>query len=658
MAPRTHILSYGMFDSLTGYSYNAEDTAVADAHARGARVVNMSYGPIAPSYLFNHYYFERMYTVMPQYKEMVFVKAAGNAGYYLTSDTYVSYSVAATQDPSVDLSNLIIVGAVDSNRVTTPWSNAPGESCFLLPGETVCQEKNKFKYFFMVAPGLNIHGAVSDSDGWNCWFTDPPTPKRPCTHSFANKSGTSMAAPHVSGAVAMLHGRWPVLKNNATATANILFTTADDLGEPGVDGIYGWGFLRVDKAFSPLGTQYMADASKRYPWGLNVVSSLSGQDIPRSNIHLSNALREVARQAAYVSVFDSYDRDFQLPLMTRQRDMSSLLRSEMGFSGLQKSETELVRSVGDTWSFMGIAKTTGEPNFIDTSWTLSLENIFGTAKIGYSSPDSWLHQPGGLALLRAESDVTTTGLNPSLQLVKDGAHISNQMDLSSNIVLATTYATNNLGIDTGRVLAPAEAFVLSVTGTNQTEKWIGNVTVGQINEEDGLLGSHLAGAFGQGGGFKTTSLTLSSDFNLASDVVLSTSYTMAQSDVRASNLDSGLLRMSERLTSDAFVVGLKKNDFLRESDQIYAAVSQPLRIANGIARLSHVDYYQASGEPVYRTVDIDLAPGGREFSLQLGYSSNLNNDSTVKVLLYHARDHNHVVGSQSSGGLVRFGWSF
>jgi len=232
------------------------------------------------------------------------------------------------------------------------------------------------------------------------------------------------------------------------------------------------------------------------------------------------------------------------------------------------------------------------------------------------------------------------------------------MDLSSNIVLATTYASNSLGVDENRALAPAEAFVLSVTGTHQTEKWIGNVTVGQVNEEDGLLGSHLAGAFGQGGGFKTTSLTLSSDFDLASDLVLSTSYTMAQSDIRTSNQDSGLLRMSEHLTSDAFAVGLKKSGFLKEDDLIYAAVSQPLRITNGTARLSHIDYYQASGEPIHRTVDIDLAPGGQEISLQLGYTSNLNNHRTIKVLFYHTHDYNHVAGSRSNGGLVRFEQSF
>ena len=64
-------------------------------------------------------------------------------------------------------------------------------------------------------------------------------------------SGTSMAAPIVTGAVALLHSYWGHLKNNPQATASILFESATDLGAPGVDAVYGHGLLNIQAAFDP-----------------------------------------------------------------------------------------------------------------------------------------------------------------------------------------------------------------------------------------------------------------------------------------------------------------------------------------------------------------------------------------------------------------------
>jgi subtilisin family serine protease len=61
--------------------------------------------------------------------------------------------------------------------------------------------------------------------------------------------GTSMAAPHVSGAAALLRG----LGLDAPKTVERILTTAEDIGSEGDDFTYGAGLLDVDAAVRGLG---------------------------------------------------------------------------------------------------------------------------------------------------------------------------------------------------------------------------------------------------------------------------------------------------------------------------------------------------------------------------------------------------------------------
>lgn len=63
---------------------------------------------------------------------------------------------------------------------------------------------------------------------------------------YADFTGTSMAAPHAIGALGLLLERFPYL--TGTQVRDILLTTARDLGDPGVDDIYGWGLIDLRNA--------------------------------------------------------------------------------------------------------------------------------------------------------------------------------------------------------------------------------------------------------------------------------------------------------------------------------------------------------------------------------------------------------------------------
>jgi len=165
----------------------------------------------------------------------------------------------------------IVVGSVNSSNVISSFSNRAGVT------------KNNF----IVAPGENlITGAAFNT--------------------YQQGSGTSFAAPLVSGAMALMIEKYPHLKGSQLA--DIFFSTATDLGEAGVDNIYGHGLINIEKAFSPIGSLKLTTA--------NTVSG-SKTDLSKTNLVLSSAFGRKIIDKKMLSgavAFDSYDRDFNVDL--------------------------------------------------------------------------------------------------------------------------------------------------------------------------------------------------------------------------------------------------------------------------------------------------------------------------------------------------------
>jgi outer membrane autotransporter protein len=65
-------------------------------------------------------------------------------------------------------------------------------------------------------------------------------------NTYVFEHGTSMAAPVVSGALAVLIEANPGY--SARDLARLLFSTTEDLGAPGVDDVFGYGLIRLDRA--------------------------------------------------------------------------------------------------------------------------------------------------------------------------------------------------------------------------------------------------------------------------------------------------------------------------------------------------------------------------------------------------------------------------
>ncbi|MEL7486487.1 MAG: S8 family peptidase, partial [Pseudomonadota bacterium] len=285
IAPRAMVKAYSPFDSSGSSNFQDIENGVNALTAAGANVINMSLG--VPGYTLHQEVANifRSAAVQAHNNDTVFVVASGNEGQVQTTNI--------AWDANAEFDNLLFVGSVDPNKTISFFSNSPGEACLTVGG--VCDEANKLKNRFLVAPGELI--LVSDNNG-----------------GTTRLSGTSFAAPLVTGAISLIHDRWPWLQQHAKETADIILQTAEDLGEEGVDAVYGHGLLDVEAAQSPLNFDNLT-ILQATPTGTVSLSPTTLRNMVLTPGQLG--LWEQQGASIYVTeqVGDTF-RDFEVPLST------------------------------------------------------------------------------------------------------------------------------------------------------------------------------------------------------------------------------------------------------------------------------------------------------------------------------------------------------
>lgn len=143
------------------------------------------------------------------------VWAAGNSGPSpSTLSGYQNFNLDLVSGFSVGATNILPPHLIADFSSRGP-SNCGGEGALAIKPE-VC------------APGVGVRSAYLNN-------------------TYLNLNGTSMASPHVSGAVLLLKEAFPFLSGEDILLA--LYNTAIDLGEPGEDNDYGNGFIDVLAAY-------------------------------------------------------------------------------------------------------------------------------------------------------------------------------------------------------------------------------------------------------------------------------------------------------------------------------------------------------------------------------------------------------------------------
>ncbi len=212
-------------DDAGGCSLSAIAAGIDWATANGARVINMSLGancadvgdgnwPTCSSALVN----EAIDAAAAA--DIVLVAASGNA-----AQPVVGFPA---NHPAV-----IAVGALDATNTRTDYSTYGTALSLIAPGGDTQRDVN--------GDGLNDR-ILQETLGRACGSASP--------FALCSFQGTSMATPHVAGAVAILRSAAPFASRDVIQ--NVLETTALDLGASGFDPFYGHGLIQLPAALAAL----------------------------------------------------------------------------------------------------------------------------------------------------------------------------------------------------------------------------------------------------------------------------------------------------------------------------------------------------------------------------------------------------------------------
>jgi subtilisin family serine protease len=200
VAPRAAILPVRVLDANGSGDNTQVASGITWAADHGANILNMSLGSPYPSELIADavaYAYEKGVTV---------VAATGNDG----NPNGISYPAA--------YDHVIAVGAVDRQKQVAFYSNQGREIDLVAPGGDTNQDGNGDGF---------PDGVVQETRQGGSW-------------SYYFLQGTSMAAPHVSGAAALVYGRGV---HDPDQVARLLTQTANDLGSKGWDKGTGHGLV-------------------------------------------------------------------------------------------------------------------------------------------------------------------------------------------------------------------------------------------------------------------------------------------------------------------------------------------------------------------------------------------------------------------------------
>ena len=114
-------------------------------------------------------------------------------------------------------------------------------------------------------------------------------------------SGTSSATPQVSGLAALILSKWPQL--TGIEAGQVILNTARDIGEPGVDPVFGHGLIDVQAALSPVDPALSNGVTQTAAEGTVMImpAAVGGQGF-------------AARALGQVTVLDAYGRNFAADL--------------------------------------------------------------------------------------------------------------------------------------------------------------------------------------------------------------------------------------------------------------------------------------------------------------------------------------------------------
>lgn len=554
---------------------------------------------------------------------VVLVFSAGNESKSQPHSYTVAPLVGDSDDIKTNYANsiyknlLISVVSVDENRKLASYSNSCGASsmyCLSAPG------------------GTQENPIVSTALG----------------NKFAASSGTSQAAPIVSGSVALLMGAFPFLKPQEVV--QILFETASYIEpikdeEKGIDeiaaynkkayieaghsaeeavpadfdayskntvegeynAIYGHGMVDLDAATDPIGLPKINFGTAASS-GLAIDINSTNLIIPASLQHTLSVLPK------NIVVLDKYTRPYEMPtarFVSTEKRTDSLKRSFQSFMAMD----ETVVSANDNLSF-GFTEAPSDSVGLPTgSMTMQMKPSSNlSVRMGYTQDTKSF---GGTYVKRILQ-------NPLINMRQSwGSDMAWNLAGNWSLTGGFQYGQNGF-IDSDTIDQMSDKPMMKVfqTGVRYAYKKsvVFDISFGQMDEEESLLGLRGDGAFKTDGN-KTSFVSVGATIVPFDKWQLSASYTYGMTTANATET---LMKFS-RLTSDAFALTALYQP--NEQSSFGFKMASPIRVRSGTVTFDLPTARDMYEDRLYRTqFTSDMKPEAREYDLSLFFTNQLKEE--------------------------------
>ncbi|MBL41413.1 MAG: hypothetical protein CMM49_02000 [Rhodospirillaceae bacterium] len=579
-------------------------SGINSAVSNGAKIINMSFGADPPA--------------LPSSTEINAMQNAVNSGVIL-----VVASGNSSLDQVLDMGRLsncsgatggkcngfnangqmIVVNAVTSNNTATTFGNQCGDTasaCMVAPGEGV---------------GFTLIGGGSGTG-----------------------SGTSFAAPHVAGALAVILQKFPTL--SPSDAVSLLFSSATDLGVSGIDNVFGRGLLNLNAAFRARGLTSL-------PTG----NFIGGNSTPliQTSIVLDPIFGDALASNEFLKkgiVLDKFNRPFRVDLnnrITNSKNTSSL-ENYTRILDKKKFRVNIFPNttlnidkikIPDIYNHSFISNFNSneenrfllESSFINNTY-LTYGNNINSQLFFFNNIDH-------------NSNILFDEIfMPQLKFLDKGIGSSFKYKITRNFQFYYgNFKDNNNFNDSIRNLEQ-----YNISHTNKKLKL--NFGIGFLNESNTIFNSSSSGAFGEFRNTRSKFVSISTKYKLNENLNIFGVYSENISSIP--NENNGFISNWSKIKSNSFSIGIKKNNTIFKNDIIGFSIYQPLRVYYAKADFNiPIDTEKKPfGKIIYEKERLSITPKGRQLSLETSYGwnnefINVDNFTLIEFNPGHIKENKH-----------------
>ena len=453
-------------------------------------------------------------------------------------------------------------------------------------------------------------------------------------------SGTSQAAPLVSGGLALIKQEFSSLTN--AQVIDRLLATALDTGEYSKSTIYGHGLMNLNGATAAVaklqtinGSNLLDDPNTSY-YDLAHNSFLS-------SAAFSNALNN-ALAGHTMEVYDSFDRanfDVAVNSFFTSGSYTSQNTIENHMARLQPKSKQTTKEKNLYGSFT----VEVDGNNIESSMFQSAGNFLA---LGYNqSTNSFENAVDPLSNFFNDSNFGNNYLvNPYFNT---GSGQDYFMSFNNNGSFGfdsfTTADGNDLGL----------AFNLNpLSSSDEGMKNAGDLQLvfGANYEQNKFLNSTSSGVFATGDLSNTNFTGIKYKKNLGDDFTFVGSgfagYTYID---KAAN---SYIDNSTPLLTSSFTLGLAKANFIKKNQRIGFFINQPQRVEDGSLNLRVPTSSDRDRTVTYSNLNVDLEPDSRQINYDIVFNKTITESSNLSANLTHVQNGDHSNESKNQKFLSLF----